>query len=470
METRIMERFYKPDGARLGDVIPYFADGVFHIFYLMRFADDTHDRPETTWGHLSTTDFVAIQDHGIAIPQGAEHSDDPSVATGSVIRVGDEYHAYYTGFSDWNVHNGGRNQTVLRARSTDLLTWIKDDDLRIVADENRYDPHDWRDPFVFEDADGTFRMLVSAQVLDGPKMRRGALAELVSTDRGESWNHAEAPFWAPGLTYMHECADLFQMGEHSYLVFSTITERSVTRYRMAADPHGPWVAPDDDELDGLGLYAAKTVTDGHRRYLVGWCVNREAGKDDGAWLWGGNLVVHELRVEADGSLSVHLPDVVRQTRERDAVAHLALEELRATSAGGYAGVTLCEMPEAGLLDVVIVPAPGSKRFGIELRTTAGRDRGYAIVFEPALGRIVIDRLHRFGGERPLDIRPYQPGEEVRLTVEFDGEIAVVYIDERKAITLRGYDTYGTEFGAFVIEGDIATRDGRLAIISERKTR
>lgn len=91
-----MTLLYKPDRARLGDTIPYFADGVFHVFYLKRYADDTHDRIETDWWHVSTTDFVEFEEHGPAIRRGGLRDADASAATGSVIRIGERYVAYYT--------------------------------------------------------------------------------------------------------------------------------------------------------------------------------------------------------------------------------------------------------------------------------------------------------------------------------------------------------------------------------------
>ncbi|MGO4595162.1 GH32 C-terminal domain-containing protein [Leifsonia sp. 2TAF2] len=458
-----MTRFYKPVGARLGDTIPFFWDGVFHVFFLKRFADDTHDRVETDWCHISTTDFVEFEDHGVAIPRGTASDPDFSAATGSVVRVGDEFHAYYTGFRKWDGSSEGRHQTVLRARSTDLVAWTKDPGFALVSDEKHFNADEWRDPFVFFDTDAQrYRMLVASQTLTGPSLRRGAsvLAESETTD---SWTIDPEPFWAPGIFSMHECPDLFRMGDWWYLVYSTLTDRTVTRYRMSRSLEGPWVSPADDELDGLGLYAAKTISDGDRRYLVGWGTNNIAGQDGAGWLWGGNLIVHELVQEADGTLSVRQPEITRAVQESRAESRIPIAATQVGSAHEFATTTLLQMPHAGLVDLTLSAEPETKAFGIELRATAERDHGYSVTFEPELRRVVVDRLDRFGADRPYDIRPYSGATQVRLNVEFDGELYLIYINGEQAITLRGYDRTGTELGVFASEGEIVVSDAELIV-------
>lgn len=457
-----MYRFFKPEHARLGDTIPFYYGGQFHVFYLKRYADDTHDRIETDWWQLTSTDLVDFTDIGPAIPRGGPTDPDFSAATGSVIRIGHEFHAYYTGFSEWNRRNGGRNQTVLRARSTDLLTWTKDPEFALVSDEMRYDRHEWRDPFVFWDDDaGLFRMLIAAQANHGPVGHSGVTAQATSPD-GHVWTVQE-PLWAPNLFSMHECPDLFRMGDYWYLVYSTLTDRTVTRYRMSRTLAGPWTAPADDELDGLGMYAAKTVTDGDHRYLVGWCPNYAAGKDGAPWLWGGNLIVHQLSQAPDGRLLVSQPAGARRILEqRTDQPVTAIDPVTIDAAGSYRTATLTAMPHAGVLDVTIVPTPGTKAFGIELRVDADRAHGYSVTFEPPLHRIVVDRLDRFGAEAPFDVRPLAVDTaETSLVVEFDGEVVVVYVNGEVAITFRGYDISGRDVAVFAREGSVDVRRAAL---------
>ena len=463
-----MARFFKPAHARVGDTIPFYWDGSFHVFYLKRYADDTHDRVETDWWHLVSTDLVNFTEVGVAIHRGGVRDPDHTAATGSVVRVGDEFHIYYTGFSGWQLANGGRHQTILRARSTDLVSWTKDPDFSLVADETRYDRHEWRDPFVFWDDDAKlYRMLITGQLAHGPALRRGATVQATSSD-GEEWTIGE-PLWAPGLFSVHECPDLFRIGEWWYLVFSTLTDRTVTRYRMARSLAGPWTAPADDELDGVGLYAAKSISDGDRRYLAGWCPNSMGGQDGGSWLWGGNLVVHEVTQAFDGTLLVHQAVRVRQQLSGLVDAPpLSFGHTHVESPDGYATTTLGAMPHVGFTDIRLTPSPGTKVFGVELRTDPERRHGYSLYVEPTLHRVRVDRLDRFGADAPFDVRPFElVGDSVALSIEFDGEVVVIYVDGRQAITYRGYDLAGDQLAVFVEEGAVDVGAGEISSLQKR---
>jgi beta-fructofuranosidase len=115
-------------------------------------------------------------------------------------------------------------------------------------------------------------MLLAARKTVGPDRLRGCLALAASPDL-EHWD-VRGPFWDPGEYYTHECPDLFQMGEWWYLVYSTFSERSVTHYRLARSPRGPWIAPANDTFDGRAYYAAKTAGGAAERFVFGWLPTR----------------------------------------------------------------------------------------------------------------------------------------------------------------------------------------------------
>lgn len=68
-----MNLFFKPQPGVIGDCIPFFSKGRYHVFYLR----DNRDRDSydigSAWEHISTTDFVHWQDHGEALPKGTIH-------------------------------------------------------------------------------------------------------------------------------------------------------------------------------------------------------------------------------------------------------------------------------------------------------------------------------------------------------------------------------------------------------------
>ena len=80
------------------------------------------------------------------------------------------------------------------------------------------------------------------------------------------------------LYFTHECPDLFKMGDWWYLLFSEFTDLVRTRYRMSRSLSGPWIIPERDDFDGHAFYAAKTASDGNKRFIFGWNPTREGEK------------------------------------------------------------------------------------------------------------------------------------------------------------------------------------------------
>lgn len=484
-----MSAHYTPAVGRAGDVIPYSADGVLHVFYLRTpVGDEPHNT--TAWYHVSTRDLVTWTEHGEAIGRGAPEDQDASVATGSIIEADGRYYAFYTGFADVERTPSGRSQGVLRASSTDLETWTKDADFTtLLAREDDYDRDDWRDPFVYRDTDGTYRMLLAAQRRTGPAARRGVVALLTSPDL-DHWTLRE-PLWAPGLHAMHECPDLFRIGNWWYLIFSTFTDRQITCYRMARSPEGPWLAPDDDALDDDGLYAAKTAVLDGERYLVGWVPTRDPATDAGTWQWGGSLVVHHVVQRPDGTVGVRIPQqvldaleplqapveprsgewVIRHAPGRHVSArpHGAPSEPRARQALGdgdavgdvwsvaadssHAWATWGAMAESGRLDVRIEVERPTRRVGVLLHADANADAGYELYVDVARRLLVLDRTPRLAFARPLHTRPltWDGSSPLDLTVVWDGETLVACVDD-VVLTARGLDHRGGGAGLFVSEG------------------
>ena len=185
--------FYKPDIGWAADVIPFFWDGAFHLFYLRDLRDEAESG--TPWEHISTLDFVHYTEHPRAIPCGGIDEQDAWIYTGCVVRGENEFQIYYTGHNTRFLGTGRPQEVIMRARSGDLLTWTKDTEWSgLAADPARYEVDDWRDPIIFwnEDA-GEYWMLLAARLKDRSPRRAGCLALATSSDL-EEWQLRE-PFW-----------------------------------------------------------------------------------------------------------------------------------------------------------------------------------------------------------------------------------------------------------------------------------
>ncbi|WP_136612102.1 glycoside hydrolase family protein [Sinomonas albida] len=461
--------FFQPnDGGWVGDVIPFQHDGEFWLFYLHELRDDP--KPGTAWNLVTTKDLTQFVDHGVSLPHGTPEEPDFNAYTGSVVV--DDYgvhHLFYTGQNPCHLGPDGLPlQLVMHATSIDgMKTWAKLRNLTLRAPEG-FETADWRDPFVFRDPDGVWRLLVAARRDHGPVRRRGIIAQFVSRNLMH-WHEVE-PFWDPRRYVMHECPDVFQWGEHWYLVYSEFSDSFATRYRMATTPDGPWTVPDLDTIDGRAFYASKSGERDGRRFFFGWIASKEGAADDGAWQWAGTLAVLEARQNDDGTLAFGFADELVESFWDDVPVSLdeRLPARLGTPDGYEALLSREDVPETFYAKAVFVIDAGTTECGFLLRASDDGDTTYVLRLEPKRGRLVFDRWPRestgsgqweISGDVPFEIeleRPcHLPPGEHSLEVIADGDVCVAVVDRSVALSTRIYDRKEGRLGVFVGEGSAA---------------
>jgi beta-fructofuranosidase len=467
------EFFYRPVGAWAADFIPFYRDGTFHLFYLLDWRDRHKHGEGTPWYQISTRDFVHFNEHGEMLARGTLSDQDLYVFTGSVIEGQGRFHIFYTGHNPHLRRRGQPEQAVMHAVSDDLLKWKKIPEDTFFAPQATYEPHDWRDPFVFWNEEAReYWMLLAARLKTGPSRRRGCTALCASGDL-KKWEVRE-PFWSPGLYFTHECPDLFHMDDWWYLVYSTFSERTVTHYRMSRSLKGPWLAPENDTFDNRAFYAAKTASDGKRRFAFGWNPTRVESRDYRPYHWGGNLVVHEVMQEADGSLSVKVPETVDRVFARKAPfefrpgvgkSEITSDVIRIAAPDSFGCAVGGTTPDPCKIEATLEFGAGTRGCGIMLRASEDLEEAYYVRLEPGRQRLVLDSWPRAGDvpfmvelERPVRLRP---GESVELKVFLDGSICEVYVDSKVAMSARLYNRHSGDWGLFVNEGAAHFRNIKL---------
>lgn len=461
--------FYQPEGAWVGDVIPWQQDGVFHLFYL----HESRRTPKTgmPWQRVVTENFVDFVETGVALPSGGPDADDFNIYTGSIVLDSDRvHHAFYTGHNPERLGSDGQAlQLVLHATSIDgMQTWQRHPADTFGATEG-YETADWRDPFVFWDEKvQLWRMLITARHAQGPARRSGVIAQCTSPDL-TSWDSAP-PFWDPRRYLAHECPEVFQWGDWWYLVYSEFSDAFTTRYRMSRNLDGPWIVPEFDTLDGRAFYAAKSAPRDGRRLFFGWIASRDGANDDGAWQWAGTLSVLEATQRDDGTLAFHPSDELRETFVAPVDGIPAGTILRAPD--GYADVlTQDDAEDTFRLIARFDIADHTSECGVLLRASADGTEGYALRLEPKRGRLVLDRWPRrstgneqwqISGDVPFAVeleRPVSlaPGEH-ELDIIVADDICVVTVDNSTVLSTRLYDRPTGRIGAFVGEGSVVVTE------------
>lgn len=446
---------YKPEDPYFaGDCMPFYQDGVFHLFYLL---DENHHQGMGglgghQWAHATTTDLVHWQQHPLAL--AIEQPWEASICTGSAFWHAGIYYAFYaTRMPDWTQH-------LCVATSQDGIHFEKYPGNPLMSPPAGFGRFDFRDPFAFQDERGDFHLLVTAK-LDPFSLydRGGCLLRLSSTDLLH-WQVQE-PFFIPGggagYRCVPECSDTFRWNDWYYLVYSLGLQ---TRYRISRGPSGPWQKPVVDLLDCPFNAVIKTspIWD-NRRIAVGFVGTRNGDRDVGAVQWAGNIVFRELVQHADGTLGTRfVPEMSRSTGERVEPRFEAL-----TSGASFEAGQICleagQTQEAGALFPVpqnfrlrcrVQPQNTSARFGLGLRGAGRLESQYELSFEPGLGQVQLADQKIEGVD--LIRQPFE------IEVAFQGDIVEVCIHQQRCIINRLPELRGERLFFFCEYGTVVFQD------------
>ncbi len=460
--------YYRPEKAVAADVIPYYYNGKFYLYYLKDYRGSTDKDEGISWHLVESENLTEFTDRGIVLKSGGERKQDYFVYTGSVIKHGDLFYIFYTGHNHKLIPSGGRQEVILMATSRDLVNWEKDENFRLESPD-WLDRHDFRDPFVYADG-GKFKMLLAGRAINGGDPDRRGATYVAESDDLKNWSLIDTPFYAPEEFFMHECPDLFKIGDWYYFVFSEFNERLATRYRKAKSPSGPWLVPENDTFDCSSFYAAKTVSDGKRRLLFGWNPIKNEEKDCGNWQWGGNIVVHELVQDAaTGDLSVKCPEEIKDRyTEKNCVLCAPFE---ATSAGGYKRRNICTLPENCRIELKYETGEVLREFGLYFNADGDFTRGYILKFQPQFNRLCFEHKRGIWNFKLFDVEserycPVSSGEKHSISIIREGSILEVYADGKVALSTRMFDYSDGYFGVFSTDSDV--RFTEAEIYTEKK--
>ncbi|MBR4234605.1 MAG: hypothetical protein IKR85_00900 [Clostridia bacterium] len=280
-------------GVNIGDCMPYSdetdGDGLYHLFYLR---DRRHHHSKWhlgghQWAHVATKDFKIWNEYPIAVLLTQQW--EGSICTGSVIRSGGKWYAWYA------VRMADRSAARLTcAVSDDLAHFEKSSEYFVIPEA--YEPTGARDPMLFF-CGGQYHMLVTTHLQsDGS----GCLAHLVNDemtvagwrDAGciMSWFDYCAPD-SPDRNKTPECADWFRIGDYYYLAFGI---GSVSRYLYSKKPFGTWTCPDGNTIPCGAVPKSAVLPGTGRRIFMGF-----RGTDGG---YAGSLCAAEAFQNADGTL------------------------------------------------------------------------------------------------------------------------------------------------------------------------
>lgn len=289
---------YTPADHRLGDVHPFFENGVCHLFYLRSGGRFESQR-------LVSRDLLSWN----VAPAVMSGTGEPPVPFFVVAvarnRVAGTYLSYH-----------GRERGRMAATvSDDLATWRSaPSDGHIPAVDGVYEAR--RDPYVFwNEDDGQYWCVMTTGMPAKNGVLPGAFSYAVSRDLTH-WENRGILFY-PGTIELPECPQLFKIGKKWYLLASLLAG-VVGRptYWTADAAAGPWNDSTRRVLDGKDVCAAQVAFDGAKWVLMGWIPGGPPRQ------WGGHLALpREVFQHPDGLLGTRLEAAVaRRIRGERTVA------------------------------------------------------------------------------------------------------------------------------------------------------
>lgn len=456
----------------VGDVMPYYFDGKFHLFFL-------HDAPDivkqsSTGQHpihqFSTSNLINYNYEGETIPYGNAATQDHLIGTGSMIKAGSTYYFYYTGHngnSTWLQNNNpgwtapNSREAVRYAISTDLKNWAKKD-FSLKAPQG-FNINEFRDPYVFFNNEfNEYWMLVSAQ-----QSGKGVLLVYKTNDpASDSWQ-VRGTLNVEGDYLMLECADIFKWGNQYYMLFAEDWSGTPgTHYRIATSTTGPWTKPagGNDMFDGHQFYAGRMASNGTQYYTFAWAHRRNPETDNGTRTWGGNLINHELVKLSNGNLGVKTPQPVLSYFTKTAELSVKGQDGTVTQSGstytidataGTAGYQFSEvngtMKISGNLNFSNTTGTAS----IGFNTGTDKNGTYVIRFEPASRRIA---AYNNGSEVTRVPFNFEAGKAYSFNLIIDNSVAVLYLNNETALTNRCYSIQNNSWSLYAGNMKIVATD------------
>jgi beta-fructofuranosidase len=231
------------------------------------------------------------------------------------------------------------------------------------------------------------------------------------------------------------------------------------------------------------FYAAKSASDGRRRFTFAWIPQRQRDSVEEDFIWGGHLgSPRELISLSDGTLTSRLPEeIVQSYTIPQAFEFIAGDgqwygegsRMRCDARGSYGFGHIKTAQTDLMLEVELVCEPNTLSAGILLEPQADMSQGHLLMIEPGRQRASIRHW-------PIKWEPYwqdmvvgsptlgpdmervalveqwlpsRPRDDAyRIRVLRNGQLVECYVNDQVALTYRVYEQVEAMFGVFVDQG------------------
>jgi sucrose-6-phosphate hydrolase SacC (GH32 family) len=402
---------FMPAKRAVGDVMPFYWKGEYHVFYLTNPTGNN----DVNWEHVVSKDLVTWKELPPALTPDKSAPTGPEggcMFTGCIVEKDGVFHAWYT---SWNPNNPAGREYLSHATSKDLIQWTKHPEHMITPDGIHYANHhdrDFRDPQIFWNKKAKeYWMHFNGNVPGKEGFRFG----LMTSRDLVTWQQQNAVEGVPG----DECPDYFRIGDTHYI-------HSCKMYCYSDRLEGPYKYPElTREIDMPCIIAAKRCWDGKRHVWFG------------GWQTGGPMAIpREVYAGPNGLLYMKpVAEVVNVFKHTALDLSDKPELTQSGSQWRYDGPVLLStpgqeparavlnVPENYLLDCLVTMTPKSR---ITL-TIAGE---YRMCLTPENGQLALTGP-AFDRTRPCPVDISKP---VKIQVFAEGNLLECFVNDQFAQT------------------------------------
>ena len=438
--------------------------GEYHLFYQYH-PYSTHWGP-MHWGHVKTKDFLKWERLPAALAPDSEYDRAGCWSGGAAELPDGRQLLMYTGRRT-QIENGAEVAYQTQCLATgDGRDYQKFEGNPVLTAENLPEgcsPHDFRDPKLWRDPDGTYYAVTVTRMEDG-----GAVL-LYGSDDGFAWRF-ERVLTRCRNEYgtMWECPDFFPLDGRQVLLVSPMEMKpmglqfhagygAVYMIGRYSREDGAFSRENVQSLDyGLDFYAAQTLEalDG-RRVMIAWMQNWAtiACQEHGARYYGRMTIPRELSVRDDRLIQ----NPVREL-ERYRVNPVTYRDILLTEEVSLEGV------RGRILDMTVSVQPASesgyRRFKVRLAKDGERET--TVQYEPETSVIQIDRSRCGAPYDIVHVRKFLARfREGKLKLRFimdRGSLEIFVNDGEQAASLLLYTPESADSISFEAEGGVARMD------------
>ncbi|MBU3110160.1 glycoside hydrolase family 32 protein [Clostridium lacusfryxellense] len=456
--------FPKSKQGWIGDPMPFFDGKNFQVFYLedLRNGDEGYH----PWSLFTTNDFYSYKNVNAVIPYSQNTSDqDIALGTGSVIKDKDGlYHAFYTGHNPTKVPK----EAIMSATSNDLKNWTKIPANTFFPSE-QYSADDFRDPYVIYNEDyKQYWMLITTR-----QNNKGVIALYTSPDL-KKWADEGILFTNDmGNDSNMECPTLIKYGKYWYLTFSDQSAQRVVHYRIAKDSKGPFNKPKLDYFDGNGFYAGRLEKDSKNLYMFGWTPTKVNYDDAEKYDWAGNLVVHQIKQQENGELYPSpIEKIVKKFNHSiklDALAQTQTVKYSkhdySFSGEHYEVVTFPKIEGINKITGKIKIKSKTSRFGFMFNVGKDGISPLNIVINNETKQLEFYNVatDKILSSDPQSVIPleFKENDTLDFTLITEDSVSVLYVNNKAALSSRGFTMNNNKWGIFSIDSNVEFRDLKL---------